>query len=190
MNMKKFYFVLTGFILSINILNAQDFSFDFGAGAIYPVFSELPFDYKAKIGPQAFVRAWYNINDDLSIGIEANYLKIDHNNESDAYLKSSYLGLPILIKRTFLSQIYVSAGIGYAGWVSFSDRPIKQIKGGINIPADDSDITGFIYLPAILGYHITDGIFIEARSLWGLSKMSKTYEYTVSPVGLGIGFRL
>lgn len=183
----KLFSSLIIFMIAISANAQKKFSFDLTGGILYPMFDDLPFDYKASIAPQGSLRAWYGIKDDFSIGVEMHYMQLNHSNESGAYLDSHYLGLPILVKRTFPSNLYVIAGIGYAGSVAFEDFPTRTTVSGVSLPAPVSDITGFVYLPASLGYKFGKTFFLEARSLWGLSKMSATYEYKASPIAISAG---
>lgn len=165
-------------------------SFQVSAGGVYPLFDDLPFDYKAELGAQGSARIWYDLQENFSIGVEAHYMMLNYSDDSGNYLKSHYMGIPLLFKRQFENRLYVIAGIGYAGIISSSELAgWEEDEEGVVLPVAYSDIQGFVYLPASFGYQFDGGFFAEARSLWGLSKMSKVYDYKVTPLALSVGVR-
>ncbi|PSL06553.1 outer membrane beta-barrel protein [Cecembia rubra] len=188
--MKKLVFILFALSIFSNVYAQKNLNFDLAFGANYPRFTDLPFDYKGDFGFNGTLRMWYNISDEFSIGVETNYMQLNHSNNDGAFLKSHYIGLPLLVKRTFPSNLYVAVGVGYLGLAASEEVSFRTEVAGSSIPAPFSELQGFIYLPATLGYNISKGLFVEINSLWGLSNMSKTYEYKASPIALSLGFRL
>jgi len=187
--MKKLLTITLLVLLTSLVSQAQSkLSYELTAGVLHPGFSDLPFDYESNIGAQASFRAWYNLKPSLQIGVETHYMNLAHSGGEGAKLNAHYLGLPVLLKASFPSKLYVITGLGYAGWVAFTDTPLRTQVAGVAIPAPASDITGFVYLPSSLGYKVSDQLSIEARMILGLSNFSKTYEYKATPYALSLAY--
>ena len=188
--MKKL--ILTSLIAFICVASfsqiTENLNFGIRAGYASSQLSNLDDNAEGIMFPQGALFAGYTLKDGLDLIVEANYFRHGYDNDNGSSLYANYLGVPLMLKRTTESGLFLFLGLEVAGRFSSEEERVAIIEGN-QIINPFMNLKNIIFTrPVGIGFNFSESLFIEGRWNKGLTSIAENYDYSPNLYSVSLGY--